>query len=167
MSKQTFYTFFNRPPRVVTELDYDTCHVSQSEADMCSLAAQLQRFGEDGLLAKMQALQDKFGYADCTKIGTFADIQNKYRRGVEYFEALPSEVRAKFGHRPEAFYDYIQNNQEQAIKDGYIKAPDFSDVDVPDLSTSVDTDVTKLNNSQTQKTPESVPQTPTDSSISG
>lgn len=121
MSKNVFFTHYNRPPSVSTHLDVDTCFVSQSEADMCCLHNQLRRYGEDGLAAKMQALQDKFGYADCTKIGTFADIQNKYRRGVEYFEALPSEVRARFQHRPDVFYDFIENNKEQAEKEGFIK----------------------------------------------
>lgn len=138
MVKNSFYTQFNRPLSVTTKLDTDTVFVSQSEADMCCLQNQLRRYGEDGLLAKMQALQDKFGYADCTKIGTFADIQNKYRRGVEYFEALPSEVRARFNHRPEEFYDFVEKNREQAIKDGFVQAPvDKEAVDkVTDISLS-------------------------------
>lgn len=131
-NKQVFYTHYNRPPSFNTTLDIDTCFVSQSEADMCCLQNQLRRYGEDGLAAKMQALQDKFGYADCTKVGTFADVQNKYRRGVEYFEALPSEVRARFQHRPDVFYDYIEKNQEQASKEGFVK-PIFKEDVVKDV----------------------------------
>lgn len=128
MSKNVFFTHYNRPPSVFAELDFTTCFVSQSEADMCCLQNQLRRYGQDGLEAKMQALQDKFGYADCTKVGTFAEIQNKYRKGVEYFEALPSSVRERFRHRADIFYDFIENNQEQAIKEGFVKPIEKVDV---------------------------------------
>lgn len=122
MSKISFFTHYNRPPSVLTELDYETCNVSQADVDISKLSYQLDRYGMEGLQARMEAMRDKFGYADTTKFGNFADLQNRVRKGVEYFEALPSEVRAKFGHRPELFYDYLEKNKDEAIKEGYIKS---------------------------------------------
>ncbi len=130
MSKISFFTHYNRPPAQDTVLDYETCNVSQADIDVSSLAYQLDRYGMEGLQARMEAMRDKFGYADTTKFGNFADLQNRVRKGVEYFEALPSEVRAKFGHRPELFYEYLENNKDEAIKAGYIKADIKVDDDV-------------------------------------
>lgn len=129
-----FFTHYNRPPSVSTVLDTDTVFVSQADADTVSLSYQLQRYGMDGLQARMEAMRDKFGYADCTKTGTFAELQNRVRKGVEYFEALPSEVRAKFGHRPEAFYEFIESNKEEAVKQGYLPESVLPKRDVVDVA---------------------------------
>lgn len=128
-----FFTHYNRPPVVKTVLDTDTVFVSQADADTVSLSYQLQRYGMDGLQARMEAMRDKFGYADCTKTGTFAELQNRVRKGVEYFEALPSEVRAKFGHRPEAFYEFLETNTEEAVKQGYLPKDVLPNRDVVDV----------------------------------
>lgn len=142
MSKSVpFFTHYNRPPAVDTVLDYETSTVSQADVDISRLSYQLDRYGMDGLQARMEAMRDKFGYADTTKYGDFADLQNRVRKGVEYFEALPSEIRAKFGHRPENFYDYLEKNKDEAIKQGFIK----SDVKVYDtvLDSTVDTNISQ------------------------
>lgn len=141
MSKISFFTHYNRPPAFDTVLDYVTTNVSQADVDISKLSYQLDRYGMDGLQARMEAMRDKFGYADCTKYGNFADLQNRVRKGVEYFEALPSEVRAKFGHRPENFYEYLENNRDEAIKQGFIK----SDVKVDNsvVDTTIDNNISQ------------------------
>ena len=115
-----FYTGYNRPPQQKTVLDYDTVHVSQSEAKVASLQYQLERFGMSGLQAQMEQMREKFGYADCTKVPSFAEAQQQLAKATQYFEALPSKVRQAFGHRPEAFYDFIEKNPEEARKQGFI-----------------------------------------------
>lgn len=114
------YTRFSMPVSPVSVLDYDTVLVDQSEADMCSLKAQLERYGMDGLQARMLAMQDKFGYADTRLIPDFATLQNRVVAGTNYFNSLPSEVRAEFGHRPERFYEYIEKNPQKAQDRGFI-----------------------------------------------
>ncbi len=120
-----FYSYYQKPPKVETVLDYETTFVSQAEADTCSLSYQLNRFGMDGLQARMEAMRDKFGYADCTVSNSFADIQNRVRQGIEYFEALPSEVRRKYNDNPEEFYDYLNKNPQKAVEDGFFDPATF------------------------------------------
>lgn len=108
------------PESPVKILDTETKLVSQSEADMVSLQAQLSRYGMDSLVAKMQAVQDKFGYADTRLLPDFAAIQQKIVEGNQYFDSLPSSVRAEFNHRSENFYDYCSQNPEKAEERGFI-----------------------------------------------
>lgn len=128
MSKPKFYTFYDRPPEVTTVLDYDTKLVDQSEADMCGLDYQLQRFGIDGLQARFEAMKDKFGYADTRMLPSFAELQNRIVKGTEYFNNLPSEIRAKFNHQPENFFTYLEENPQQAVKDGYVSNVYINDI---------------------------------------
>lgn len=115
-----FLTRYNPPKSSCVKLDTETKFVDQSEADMVGLKYQLQRYGLDGLAARFEAMKDKFGYADTRLIPSFSELQNRIIKGTEYFRQLPSEIRAKFGHNVAAFYEYIENNPEQAVKDGLI-----------------------------------------------
>lgn len=108
------------PESPVKVLDTETKLVSQSEADMVSLQAQLSRYGMDSLIAKMKAVQDKFGFADTRLLPNFASLQQKIVEGNQYFDSLPSSVRAEFNHRSELFYDYCANNPDKAEERGFI-----------------------------------------------
>lgn len=121
--KQKFYSIYDRNPSVVTVLDYKTKFVDQSEADTVGLHYQLQRYGMDSLLARFEAMKDKFGYADTRVIPDFATLQNRLAKGIEYFNNLPSEIRAKFGHKAENFYEFVETNPQEAVKQGYISTP--------------------------------------------
>lgn len=142
MAKFQFYDFYNkRPPKVSTVLDTDTVFVSQSEVKTSGLAYQLERFGMNTLEARMEQMRSKFGYADCTKNNDFATIQNLYRQSVDYFSALPSDVRRKYQDDPTVFYENIQKNPQTAFEAGFIskeqldKMLDTTSVDVvkPDV----------------------------------
>lgn len=123
-----FHTFYSQAPHVKTVLDYETKLVDQSEADMCGLDYQLQRFGIDGLAARFEAMKDKFGFADTRMLPSFAELQNRIVKGTEYFNNLPSEIRAKFNHQPEKFYTYLEENPEEAIKNGYVSDVYMNDI---------------------------------------
>lgn len=126
MAKTGFYTYYNRPPKQNTVLDYETKFVSQAEADTCGLKYQLERYGMDGLQQRFEAMKDKFGYADTRLVPSFAELQNRIVKGTNYFNELPSEIRAKFGHSPANYFDFIENHPDEAIKEGYISG-EFGD----------------------------------------
>lgn len=146
-----FYTFYNRPPKVVTDLDTETCFVSQSEVKTSGLKYQLERFGMNSLEARMEQMRSKFGYADCTKNNDFATLQNTYRSSVEYFEALPSEVRRKYNDRPEEFYSSIESNPQTAYEAGFISKEQLDKMaeTVPEVP-KADTIPQTSDNTQTQ-----------------
>lgn len=123
-----FFTRYSVPDSPVTVLDYETKTVDQSEADMCGLHYQLQRYGLDGLQARFEAMKDKFGYADTRAVPSFAELQNRIVKGNEYFNNLPAEIRAKFGNNSAKFYTYLEENPEQAVKDGYIHGMSYVDI---------------------------------------
>lgn len=123
-----FKTFYNPPKSPVTVLDYETKFVDQSEADMCGLHYQLQRYGLDGLQARFEAMKEKFGYADTRMIPDFATLQNKVVKGNEYFNNLPSEIRKKFNNSSSEFFTYLESNPEEAVKEGYIQGISIDDI---------------------------------------
>jgi len=59
----------------------------------------------------------------------FQDAMNTVARAGEMFDALPANLRKKFGHDPAAFLEYIQdpNNEAEARSLGLL-SPDRSDV---------------------------------------
>ena len=124
-----FFTMFNLPKDVHTVPDLETLYVDQSEAKMSSLSYQIERYGMDGLMARFEAMKDKFGYADVRNIPSFEELHNRIVKGIEYFNNLPSQMRAQFGNSPESFYSYIQNNPEEAVEKGYISGLDKSYLD--------------------------------------
>lgn len=116
-----FYSYYtNEPPKVSTKPDTETVFVSQSEAIRSSLKYQLEVFGMDTLQAKLKETQSKFGYADTRYSKSFGDLCEQYARANDYFQALPAEYRAKFGHDPIKFYSSIEQNPGEAYKTGFI-----------------------------------------------
>lgn len=115
-----FYTFYDRPKSPNAVLDYETKFVSQAEADMNGLKYQIERYGMDSLVQRFEEMKSKFGYADTRVVPGFAELQNRIVAGREYFEALPSEIRKIFGHRPENYFSYLEENPEKAVQQGYI-----------------------------------------------
>lgn len=121
MAKLNFCSFYaNRPPVKDLVLDDETKFVDQSEADMCSLKAQLDRYGINGLVARFEEMKDKFGFADTRLVPSFSDLQNRIVEGEKYFNALPSEIREKYGFNAGKFFDEIAEHPEQAQLDGFI-----------------------------------------------
>lgn len=124
-----FYNLYDKkPPRCFTKLDTETCLVSQSEVQTSSLQYQLSRYGMDTLSARLEQMRDKFGFADCCNNNNFATIQNQYRRSVEYFENLPSEIRRKYNDLPENFYDDISKNPKVALEHNFISEEQFNNI---------------------------------------
>lgn len=116
-----FNSFYkNRPKPVGTVLDTETKFVDQSEADRCSLKFQLERFGMDGLLQKLEQTKAQFGYADTRLTKNFEQLSQSMAEANSYFMQLPAEIRKEFGHDPVRFYDRIEKDPEFMYKNGYI-----------------------------------------------
>lgn len=116
-----FYTAYNKPKQQFSDnLDYETKLVQQSEADVVGLKYQLERYGMNSLMAKFETMKSKFGYADCRHIPDFEELQNRVVAGTEYFNHLPSEIRRQFNDKPACFYEYLEKNPVEAVKNGYI-----------------------------------------------
>lgn len=144
MAKFSYYSKGTKmPPKVFTELDTEICFVSQDECKTSSLSYQFARYGMDSLTARLEDMRSKFGYADCTG-KDFMTLQNKYVQSLEYFKALPSEVRRKYRDNPEVFYESIVNEPEEAYKAGFISDELYSqykaDREALDLTQSNTTD---------------------------
>lgn len=72
------------------------------------------------------SLMRTFGkYADATTAGDFLSANITYRKGVEAFEALPSDIRDRFHNDPVQLLTFIadEKNRDEAIKLGFIEAP--------------------------------------------
>lgn len=59
-------------------------------------------------------------YIDCSEIGDFAESIQRVTEAKQLFDNLPSTVRARFGHSPEQFYDFVMNedNADECVKLG-------------------------------------------------
>ena len=121
MAKQLFKTFYtNRPDPVGTILDTDTKFVDQSEADRCSLSYQLERFGMDGLLQKLEQTKSQFGYADTRLTKDFQQLSESLAEANSYFMQLPAQIRKEFDHDPIKFYSKIEQDPKYMYDKGYI-----------------------------------------------
>lgn len=116
-----FATFYNNPVKTQgTKIDNETVFVDQSEAERASLKFQLERFGMNTLLSKLKETQSQFGYADTRFSKSFGDLAQRYAEANQYFQALPAQIRAEYGHSAIKFYESIENDPKQAFDRGFI-----------------------------------------------
>lgn len=133
-----FKSFYVNPPAPVgTILDTETKFVDQSEADRASLSYQLERFGMDSLLQKLEQTKAQFGYADTRLTKNFVDYAESMAEANYYFEQLPAKIRKEFGHDPVQFYSKIESDPEYMYKNGYISEKLAKDLGVISLQDSV------------------------------
>lgn len=90
----------------------------QQYKDECSIDAIIKKYGIMG-----QPVPQPFGTGgDVSELGDFASVMQKVAVAREQFMDLPSEIRARFGHSPEAFYNWLADskNTEEAVKLGLL-----------------------------------------------
>uniref|UniRef100_A0AAU8B6L0 Internal scaffolding protein n=1 Tax=Dulem virus 102 TaxID=3145579 RepID=A0AAU8B6L0_9VIRU len=96
--KITYGAFYDEDGRIVLEEKgrenlYDYI---QSHRDSCDIHVLLKRYanGEVDVLSQVQG-----SYGDFTEMPrTYAELLNKINEGETFFNSLPVETRAKFGH---------------------------------------------------------------------
>lgn len=59
-------------------------------------------------------------YADVSNLGDFADVMDRVNSARREFESMPSAIRARFGHDPVAYFEFVNDprNTEECIKLG-------------------------------------------------
>lgn len=73
-------------------------------------------------------------YADCSQYSDLQSAIDMVRAAADDFAAVPSEIRARFGNSPAAFFDFCNNpdNKELLISLGLAESRNSSlDVTVP------------------------------------
>lgn len=104
-----FYTRFNPPPSVDSPCGGPSL-TEQQYKDDCDINKILQRYAITGA-----PLPTNLGsYGDVSQAGDFAQNLEMVTKATQAFEAQPSSIRARFGHDPSAFYDFVSNPDNSA-----------------------------------------------------
>ena len=114
-----FYTAFDRPPRA----SFVCCDESRTvqdfskECDINNIVKRAQRTGTIPVLSQGEFV---FGVMPNE---TLQDTMNRYNEVRDYFDALPSDIRLKFGNSPMTFAEWVSKaeNWPEAQKMGLIR----------------------------------------------
>lgn len=111
-----FFTIYNHD-NPVSPSGGDSMTDPQFLAD-CDINTILKRFAATGSLPSPRI--GKFG--DFSDIGSFSDVMNRVNEATDYFKALPSDLRSRFGNEPSAYFDFVldENNHDECIRLGII-----------------------------------------------
>lgn len=92
----------------------------KNEADVNNIMARYRKTGQITHLAKHQG-----SYADVSEIPDLSQALDQVTKAQQAFDALPSELRARFGNSPVNMIEFLQNdnNIDEAIKLGLYKKP--------------------------------------------
>lgn len=91
----------------------------QQYKDECSIEGIVKKYGILG-----QPIPRPFGSgADVSEFQDFAANMQKVTEARNRFMDLPSDIRARFGHSPEAFFSWLSNPEhtEEAVKLGLME----------------------------------------------
>ena len=111
------------PTRVRVQLDASTpVMTKQSEKNKTDINKIIQKFVKAGGIPPLP-LDTQFGFAPEL---TFHDAMNAIRNADEYFSALPSEARKRFGNDPGQFLDFVNDpaNIDELSDMGLIDLPE-------------------------------------------
>lgn len=90
---------------------------SQEFKDECNVNNILKRYAAQAQVmgVPLSELLPKLGtapYGDFTNLDSFMEMKNKVARATQVFEALPSDIRAKYGNTVEGFIGALNNPDE-------------------------------------------------------
>lgn len=105
-------------------------YVQQQFKDDCDIHTIINRFTR-GLPYRHMAVQPQFG--DFSDVQDYQQAQNVVARTKEYFDLLPSDLRARFANNPAEFLRFVNDpaNTKEAIELGILqKAPETPVTDV-------------------------------------
>lgn len=80
----------------------------QSEAENCDINVIMKRFMQSGMLPQIQMPPLATDFAQIT---TFEEAMGLIVKARESFEALPADVRNRFGNSPQAFLDFCDDER--------------------------------------------------------
>lgn len=123
-----FNTNYQRPPNVVVVFEKPSL-TSQQFKDEADVNYLIQRYKATGTfydaLNTAGRLKRMPQFGDFADIGDFAEQQAKILEVYDLFNALPAEMRARFGNNPAAYVEFVGNpaNTKQAIAMGLLAEP--------------------------------------------
>lgn len=91
----------------------------QCHSDSCDVHNILSQYIRTGILEHVAKFDGKYG--DFIDVPTFQDAQNRIAEAASMFETVPAKVRARFGHDPNKFIDWItdERNRQDILDSGF------------------------------------------------
>lgn len=85
--------------------------------DECDINSIIKRYIEKGITPPVRSEGITGDFSD---IGDFQHCLDKIERAKAEFEALPSEIRSRFGNEPHSYVDFVLDpkNEEECIRLG-------------------------------------------------
>lgn len=112
-------------PKLKVDLDF-TDQISltkQSFAKECDINTIMLKYQKTGLIDHLNKYEGRYG--DFTNVSDYQTSLNAVMAAQDEFLSLPSSLRARFENDPAQFLQFVhdENNREEAIQLGLIKAP--------------------------------------------
>ena len=107
----------------------DASLAQQHYKEECDINTILEKFNITGLLPE-QPLSPRYG--DFTGIGDYHTAMNRVFAAQDEFEALPAQIRARFGNDPAQLIDFLENsdNRPEAEELGLVEKATAEAVEV-------------------------------------
>lgn len=111
-----FFTLYNRPPQVDTICDQPSM-TRQEFARECDLNCILEDYRITGQLPTTSRVPS---YGDFTDVQDFETSLQRVNQAKDDFNALPANMRARFGNDPVAYYSFVLDpkNVEECVRLG-------------------------------------------------
>lgn len=126
-----------RPGRVTVSFTLPSL-AQQHFKEECDINHIMKRYRETGMLVDpLQKATAKPQFGDFSTSFDFMEAQNIVARARESFDAMPSNIRERFGNNPAAMLAFMENeeNYEEAVKLGLVeKRPDPTPSPTPSAS---------------------------------
>ena len=88
----------------------DASLAQQHFKEECDINTILEKFNITGLLPE-QPLSPRYG--DFTGIGDYHTAMNRVLAAQDEFEALPAQIRARFGNDPAQLIEFLENSENR------------------------------------------------------
>ena len=88
----------------------DASLAQQHYKEECDINTILEKFNITGLLPE-QPLSPRYG--DFTGIGDYHTAMNRVFAAQDEFEALPAQIRARFGNDPAQLIEFLENSENR------------------------------------------------------
>lgn len=109
-----------------------TSMTEQAHADLCDVHLIMKRFERTQMCDHVSAFSGEYG--DYIGAEDFHASMNKIAEAESMFETIPSGIRAKFGHDPARFLEWIQDEKNRAE----ILELGFTDLHLPSVNVPED-----------------------------
>lgn len=94
----------------------------QAHKDECDINKIVANYDRTGLISHVSASTARYG--DFTEVNEYQESLNTVLRAQRDFDALPADVRKRFGNNPGEFFEFATNpdNHDQMVEMGLAEA---------------------------------------------